>query len=253
MGRKLQHPSSRKEAIHRLRKQLERASYPRLQMMLLVGTTGAVGFVASFGLLRFGLEQMSVRYATACVVAYLAFLCLLWLWMRTRSEDYVDLPDGTDFSPGYNSHGDGFAWNGGGGQSGGGGASASFDSPSVSSSFSSENTLGDAFGSVADADELAIPLLVMGLVLILLLSSLFVVYSAPVLFAELLLDGVLAAGLYRRLRRIETRHWLETAVRRTLWPFVLTALLLAAVGYGMAIYVPGADSIGDVLHHVRLQ
>ena len=63
----------------------------------------------------------------------------------------------------------------------------------------------------------------------LLLSSLWVVYSAPVLFAELLVDGVLAASLYRRLRGLESQHWLETALKRTVWPFVVTCLFLVAM------------------------
>lgn len=241
---------SRQAAIQRLRGKLEHEGYPRLQMMLLVGITGAVGFMASYGLLRAGLDQMPVRYVAACAIAYLAFLGLLWLWIRSRVDDYADVPDGTGIDFGQGSGGNGVSWSGGGGQSGGGGASASFDAPTTSS-LSADNAIGDAFGSVADADELAIPLLVIGLVLVLLLSSLFVVYSAPILFAELLLDGVLAAGLYRRLRKIDTRHWLETAVRRTVWPFVLTATMLAGIGFGMGFYAPGADSIGDVLHHAR--
>jgi hypothetical protein len=82
-----------------------------------------------------------------------------------------------------------------------------------------------------------------------LLSSFFMVYSAPVLFAELLVDGVLSASLYHRLRGFETRHWLETAIRRTVWPFVLTTAIVSASGWGMALYAPGAHSISDVIFH----
>ena len=111
--------------------------------------------------------------------------------------------------------------------------------------------IGEALGAVSDADELAIPLMALLLVAALVLSSLFVVYSAPILFAELLVDGVLAASLYRRLRGLEPTHWLETAVRRTFLPFVLTTAFVVAAGWGMARYAPGADSIGDVLAHAR--
>ena len=81
--------------------------------------------------------------------------------------------------------------------------------------------------------------------------GLFVVYSAPLLFAELLVDGVLAATLYRRLRGIEPRHWLETAVRRTFLPFLLTACFTGAAGWTMAMYAPGANSIGKVFLHAK--
>lgn len=248
MRREILQAHSRQDAVRRLRGKLERDGYPRLQMMSLVAITGAVGFLASYGLLRFGLDQMWVRYVVACAIAYLAFLALLWLWMRSRMDGHFDAADAPSFDHGTSGE---TAWSGGGGQSGGAGASSSFDASNTSSSLSAEDAVGEAFGSVPDVDEFAIPLLAIALVLVLLLSSLFIVYSAPVLFAEVLLDGVLAASLYRRLRRIETRHWLDTAIRRTVWPFVMTATLLGVIGFGMARYVPEADSIGDVLRHVE--
>ena len=85
----------------------------------------------------------------------------------------------------------------------------------------------------------------------LLLSSVWVVYSAPVLFAELLVDGVLAASLYRRLRGLESQHWLETALKRTVWPFLVTCFVLVAMAWGMQVYAPGAHSIGEVMRHVE--
>jgi polyferredoxin len=110
---------------------------------------------------------------------------------------------------------------------------------------------------VGDADELAIPLVVLVLVLVgtlivtLVASSFFMIYSAPILFAELLVDGVLSASLYRRLRGLRTRHWLDTALRRTAGPFALTAVIVAAGGWAMAVYAPGAHSIGDVVFQSR--
>jgi hypothetical protein len=85
----------------------------------------------------------------------------------------------------------------------------------------------------------------------LLFAVLYIVYLAPALFAELLVDGALSASLYRRLRGLQTRHWLESAVRRTLLPFGITALVLSAVGYGFQSYAPEADSLGEVLQHHR--
>lgn len=68
---------------------------------------------------------------------------------------------------------------------------------------------------------------------------------------RLLVDGVLSASLYRRLRGLETRHRLETAVQRTALPFALTAAIASASGWGMAVHAPGADSIGDVIAYAR--
>ena len=245
--------SGRRHAIHRMRLRLERDGYPRLQMLLLVTMTGAAGFIASYLLLWAGLDEMWFRYLLALGIAYLTFLMLLWLWLRTRAQDCSDFPDlsGLDSGQGHNESP--AEWGGQGG-SGGGGASSSFDAPSDGGADVLDDTatpIGEALGAVSDADELAIPLMALLLVAALVLSSLFVVYSAPILFAELLVDGVLAASLYRRLRGLEPTHWLETAVRRTFLPFVLTTAFVVAAGWGMARYAPGADSIGDVVAHAR--
>ena len=202
---------------------------------------------------------MWVRYLYAFGFAYGVFLLLLWIWLRTRTEDFADLSDIANLGPGPGDSGGDpcTSYSGQGGEFGGGGASGSFEQPiepmhvdSVSLS-SGSSPVGEALGVVGDADELAIPLAILVLVGALLLSSLLVVYSAPMLFAELLVDGVLAASLYRRLRGLETRHWLETAIRRTFWAFMLTALTVAAAGWAMELYAPGANSIGDVLLHAR--
>lgn len=249
---------TRYQAIARMRQKLEREGWPRLrlQMLLLVSITGGAGFVASWALLQTGVGNMWLRYPLALCIAYVAFLLMLWLWLRTRPRDWVDGWDGTGLdlaaSP---SAGGSTQWGGLGGNSGGGGASSSFEVADNGYADTLTGPIGDAIGAAADADELAIPLVAVivavAVVALLALSSLFVVWSAPVLFAELLVDGALAAGLYRRLRGIDARHWLESAVRRTWLPFVLTALCVAAAGWAMAHYVPGADSIGDVLEQLR--
>lgn len=249
---------NRAQEVLRLREKLERDGYPRLQMLLIVAMTGGVGFLTSFVLLRAGLIEMWLRYLITFGMAYLAFLLLLWLWLRTRAEDYVDIPDlsGLGSSSGSGDAAPTFA--GKGGNFGGGGASSSYDhpvdAPGLDASAASADhggAVGDTLGAAAGADEFAIPLLALAALGALLLASLWVVYSAPALFAELLVDGVLAAGLYRRLRRLEHQHWLETAIRRTVWPFVLTAIVVCVAAWGMSVYAPEAHSIGEVMAHIR--
>ena len=84
-----------------------------------------------------------------------------------------------------------------------------------------------------------------------LIASLYVVYIAPVLLAEILVDGVLVAGLYKRVKGIEQRHWLRAAVRRTLLPALLVALFFGVAGYALQSAVPEARKIGDVWREVR--
>ena len=262
-------PRSRDEAVGRLRSDLQTHGWPRSQMTLLVALTGGSGLLASFLLLRAGMDSMALRYPLALLMAYGVFLLLLWLWLRTKADDWADLPDpgihlsDLDLTPAGARHTP--TWSSGqGGDFGGGGASASFEaparahplmqSPPVRAHGSATDTSGplDGLGSVGDlgdADEFAIPLLLIALAAGLALSSLYVVYSAPTLLAELLLDGALSATLYRRLRGIERRHWVSTALRRTALPFALTALLLATVGWGLHAAAPGARSLGEAVHH----
>lgn len=242
-------PVQRHREILRIRGGLERSSFPRLQMLLLVALTGASGFVASFLLLQAGMLAMWSRYLAAFGVAYLAFLLLLWLWLRTRAEDYANLADlgGSPSSgcPGYG---------GLGGQFDGGGASASFDTATTGAALSDTGgAAGDALDAVTEGGELALPVLLLVLVGTLLFSSCYMIYSAPTLFAELLLDGVLSASLYRRLRKLERRSWLGTALRRTALPFAVAAAIVAASGWAMAQYAPEAHSIGAVLAHTDRQ
>ena len=247
---------------------LEGDGFPRLQMFLLVMLTGTAGLVASFVLLHGGVDSMLARYPLSVGCAYLVFLFLLWLWLRTKAEDYVDgsfdIPQsgGSHDGPSVGiEHEPGFS--GGGGDYGGGGASGSFQmdeslpSPSLPDvNIPGGDSVGEAVGEViGGADEGAIPLalalLVAVLAAALLFATLYIVYLAPALFAELLVDGALSASLYRRMRGLQTRHWLESAVRRTVVPFVVTALSLGAIGYAFQLYAPQAHTLGEVLKQSR--
>lgn len=244
---------TRSLAIIRLQRQLEDQAYPRLQMGLMVALTGAAGWVVSVLLLYLGMGQMALRYPLALGGAYLVFLGLLWLWLRTQAQDYEDLPDVLDLGlPGINGV-DTVPLSpmpsGRGGDFAGGGAHGSFDTPTTLPMEEPGvlSSVGDAVGSAGDADELAIPLLAIVLAVGLALASLYVVYLAPALFAELLFDGVLSYTLYRRLRNTDSSHWLSTAFRRTVLPFALTAVLVTLVGAGLTAYAPGAQTLGQAL------
>jgi hypothetical protein len=258
---------TRSGEIARLMGRLNKDGYPRLQMSLLVALTGGAGLLASFLLLHSAaVEAMHVRYPAAVGCAYLAFLFLLWLWLRTKADDYldgsIDIPDlSGGGSPGVDALPD---FGGAGGNFGGGGASGNFVTDDALSSASLPVGDGDGIGAVGEAvgevvggaDEGAIPLavalLVAALVAVLLFATFYIVYLAPALFAELLVDGALSASLYRRMRGLRTRHWLESALRRTAVPFAVTALGLALIGYALHAYAPEAHTLGEVMRHFRM-
>ena len=82
------------------------------------------------------------------------------------------------------------------------------------------------------------------------LASVYVVYTAPWLLAELTVDAALSYTLTRRLKHGQRRPWLGTAVARTWWPALCTAAFAAAVGAGLAIWAPGTTSLAAALRHL---
>ena len=79
-----------------------------------------------------------------------------------------------------------------------------------------------------------------------LVASLHVVYIAPVLLAEILVDKLLLGGLYKRVKHIERKHWLQTAVRKILLPALLCVLFFGLTGGSLQTVAPEAKSVGEV-------
>lgn len=273
----------RRRFKERLRGWLLAYESPRLQMAALVAFSGGAGFLASVSLLHLGLEWIPLRYVLAVSFAYVVFLALLYGWIRQRrrrdrdagySELVArDFDGGPSFDPagavprkaagdsGFS--GGGFDWgvprsegtsgggsvfSGGGGRFGGGGASGAWEGPRVAAAVPPSSSDWDGLDLSFDVDEGAMYIVLAIAALLLLAASIWIVVTAPSLFAELLLDGGLSAALYRRLGRIP-HPWLDTALKKTLLPFFFTALILGATGVVMWIYAPEARSLGGVLAH----
>jgi len=195
---------------------------------------------------------MWLRFPLAILIAYSVFLVLLavWLWLQRRSLD-ID-PSVLDFIPsGSSEHGESFQF-GGGGDFGGGGAGGSWgeSASSLSSGVPRSGSSPQTVGLDLDLEEgwlivVAIVALVGGLI-----ASFYIIYIAPALLAEILVDGVLVAGLYRRVKPIEQRHWLRAAVRRTLLPALLVALFFTVAGYALQKAIPEAHTMGEIWNHV---
>jgi hypothetical protein len=246
----------RREEVERVRGALLRAHWPRLQMMIIVSLTGATGFVTSVALLHFHLDALWLRYPLAVAAAYLVFLFLLWCWLRLRGDDLFDAVDipgpGSGSSPASGS-GSGKSFEGGGGHSGGGGASGQFEgSPVASEGGGDGGALSDATaGFDLDIGEAAVLLVVLAALLAGAWFAIGVVWVAPDLFAELVIDAALAGGLYRRLRGIRGDHWLRTAFRLTAWRFASVAFFFCVAGFAIHLHSPEAKSIGQAFHGTK--
>lgn len=226
---------------------------------MIVAGTGLAGFGASATLLGLGVSSMPIRYFIATLLAYAVFLVLVrvWAeWQRRRLDfgpDVADLVPYPDQLPHHDYAVGGEPWHGGEGRFGGGGAGRSWEASDgtdvgVEHVPAGIGRAADAGGSWLDIDldegwVLLVPvvLLVGGLV-----AAASLVYAAPMLLAEVLLDVVLVSGLYHRLRKLEPQSWLATAVRRTWIPVLTVAALLAGGGFVVQRAMPQADSIGDV-------
>lgn len=247
---------TRQRRIETIKRRLLQRSMPRLQVALILLFTGLAGFLASFVLLRLGIGGMWLRYPLAILFAYGTFLLLLRFWLSLqRSQNRnshlaLDLAEtGAEIafsdSPGY---GEGPKF--GEGDAGGGGAGGSWEE-TVSRSTSAPQVSSSSSGSSFDLDLDEGWLIIIAIVALIggLIASLYVIYIAPVLLAEILVDGVLLAGLYRRVNRLEQRHWLQTAVRRTVVPGLLVVVFFTLAGYALQKAVPQANTIGEVWKH----
>ena len=251
----------RERKIESLKRRLQRKSYPRLHASIILLLTGLAGFFVSFVLLRAGVTAMWLRYPVAILVAYGVFLILLRVWLslsRPREwdlEEVIDttlevVTDSTEAGdPGFGGGAD-FAGGGAGGSWGQSVSTITSTKTTVSTSTPTKSSGSSGFSFDLDLDDGWWILLAIIALLGAAIAALYVVYIAPALLAEILLDGVLLAGLYERVKSIEHRHWLRSALRRTAVPAVVIVVFFAIAGFAMQRAAPEARSIGEVWKHI---
>lgn len=259
----------REYAVGRARQLLNRRGRPRVQLALLLVLTGCAGFLLSFALLHAGLAAMWLRYPLVILLSYGVLLLLLRAWLGVQRKGgggpdlNLDLADVFNPAGGGGGRGAGGGFKlGGGGDFGGGGAVGDWAEGAGVGATKGGVTGGSGYGgnSFLDGVDIDIPFdvdggdegclvvfAVIGLaaaVVAGMLSAFYLVWVAPALLAEVLVDGLLVTGLYRKVKDLEGRHWLRAAVRRTVLPVALTLLFFTAAGYLMQKAAPGAHSIG---------
>jgi len=98
-----------------------------------------------------------------------------------------------------------------------------------------------------DMDELIFVIIAAAAICAGLLVCVYVVWTAPALLAELLVDGWVMSRVYKKLKLIDQSHWISGALRRTWFPAVLVAVFFAIAGLFLQRIAPGAESFGDVV------
>jgi hypothetical protein len=226
----------------------------RAHLSIIITLAGCAAFLTSVLALGFGITSMAARYPLAVLGGYLSFVLLIRGWIAlhqraagrrrdVRSLDRTDLldlgPDLLDLRVPARVPGSDVALFAGG-RSGGAGAGAAFDHTSVGPS---RLNLDVDF----DFDELW-PIVLAGLCVVGgALAIGYVIYSAPVLLAEVAIDAAIMSGLYRRLTRRPASHWAMTVVRHTAIPALIVMVFAGLAGYAAQRLVPEARSIGGVI------
>jgi len=218
--------ASRSELLRAIGEHLEQVSIPRFQMLIIVMVTGLSGFLASVVLLHWGFYAMWLRYGVCVALAYLIFLLLLQLWIYRQDR----------FAPNMI------------------GVIETRDAPvNVSSETEPKEPAATGWLDWLDFDlpdfDGFVLLAFLAAIAFALVACGYIVYSAPSLFAELLLDGILSAGLYRQMRDLEPRHWLKSVVRRTGVPFAFVAVFFTSAAAVSQTYAPEAVSTAGELRH----
>lgn len=245
-------PLTRGSEIARARQQLQRGGWPRLQMAAIVLVTGVAGLLASHLLRVGGIETMLLRYPLAVLLAYATFLLLMWIWLRWRGDVAADtvIPEASG-AGGSATPGAGPDWFGSGGRSGGGGASASWGEAAGAGTSGSASD-----GAMLDlADGAGLPILaLLGVVTVVaaaLVAASWVIWTAPVLMAELLVDAAIAGGLYRRMQGMQAQGWWRLCLAHTFRPLLGALLFFAALGWIAQEISPHANTLVDVLQTLR--
>jgi hypothetical protein len=234
-------------------------SFPRLHMVLILSLAAVGAFLSSATLVALGLNSMGGRYALAVVGGYLSFLSFVRVWIayqtrnwsfgRHKQRDYsgsldignVELPDLTALGD-LGGSAD-VAFTGGGGSSGGGGASGSFDVGSSSGGSSSS-----ALDGIGGGDGEGIAIVIAAVALLGGLIALgFVVYSSPIMLAEVLLDVAVVGAIYRKNQRHQRGHWAAGVLGRTYKPALVLAFFSALFGFAIQSLSPEHHTLGSVL------
>lgn len=258
-----------------IRSDLPRRFVVRFHMTLIVAGSLGAAVVANRLLLSVGLETMWLRYLSAMLASYLAFLggikCWLlyagYAWPRRSGLD-AGLPDWPGGGPRGGSASGGFepSYSGGGGEFAGAGAGGDFGVTGHAAADAAGDIAkgigdtvakaGEAAGDLGGADEggwaLLLALFLVAIVLAVVFgSAAYIVFNAPSILAEAVFEVLLAGGLVRAARGAERASWVQGVFRVTWIPFALTLAAVMAFAAWARIAYPQAHTVSQLLAQAR--
>jgi len=251
----------------------------RMHMTLILSATCLVAMISSSVMLHAGLHDLRWRYAVVVTLAYLTFLCGVWVWLKLagfeRSKSGSSALDALGAIPDGPSGGGGSAGGGlgrvggsisrGGGSFDGGGASASFaearapalalnptppamaQSAGIGDGGGSE--IGKAVGGLGDVggDDFGAIILLILLALAIFLASGYLIWMAPDILTEAAFGAVLAGGLARKAKEQSTAGWVAGVVKKTWWPFAIVLVLAMVFAFQAKAHHPEAKTFREVI------
>lgn len=215
------------------------SSSPRLQMSLVLSGAALGGWIASMVLHRAGVTQMVLRYPLSTAISYAVFFFCLSLWVRfvTSQADaasFIENNIESGIRNATNSLEDSVNISG-----------KVFSHSAESSDGLKDFSPGDLVPG--DIDEGAALLLLAAILLILCSAAIYLIYIAPTFIADILMGGMLSAGLYRKMEHLELHQWVGHALRHTWWVFLAIALLTGLCGFGIQHFFPAAHTLVDLV------
>ncbi|HQR33897.1 MAG TPA: hypothetical protein PLK30_14265 [Blastocatellia bacterium] len=259
--------------------------FVRFHMTLILSAVGLSGVITSKLLLLIGIKLMFARYLIATCAAYAIFFLLmrLWLWYigisprarqaisQAKHRSSSSVTDGISFdlsSSGTTTSGS--SWSGfGGGSSGGGGASDSWGEaatspnwvavsgdpmPATGGSFPLNlSSTGGSGGSGFDLDlgddgclAIVVLLLLVALIFGIFGAGAYLIYQAPMIFAEAAFQAALASGLVKASKTMDIPDWKGSVFKATRVPFLIVLILAAAFSLAAHRYCPAATKATEV-------
>ncbi len=213
----------------KLRHSLSARFYLRFHISMIIAFSILCGWFVDVAMLRLGAASMPFRFVVANVAGYLAFLLGTYLWVEysgireyvkhQRAEELV----GDDVSrvPRYQQN----------------------DTPAgliLLNPF--EWAIAGPEGCLVWACLLAF--LLGGGLLFLFFGGQLVIGAAS-FFAEIVVELLLAAGLLRGIRRIESDGWVNSVIGYTKWWLAFSLVCAIGIGWGVQQAYPKAKTMGE--------